>query len=57
MITLFLLSLVIKITGYVMIYGFRIAWEIVTFIVCFVWFFLIGFIQAAAQTYKEIKTT
>lgn len=56
MITLFLLSLFIKLTGLMLIYSFRLAWEIVTFIICFVWFFLIGFIQAAASEYKRIKT-
>lgn len=56
MVTLFLLSLMIKLTGYVMIYGFRIAWELISFIICFTWFFIVGFIQAAAAEYKRIKT-
>lgn len=56
MITLFLLSLVIKLTGVIMIYGFRIAYEIIAFIICFIWFFITGFIQAATTEYKRIKT-
>lgn len=57
MVTLFLLSLVIKLTGVIMIYTFRLTWEIISFIVCFVFFFIVGFIQAAASEYKRIKAT
>lgn len=56
MITLFLLSLFIKLTGIMLIYGFKLVYEIITFIVCFVFFFIAGFIQAAASEYKRIKT-
>jgi hypothetical protein len=57
MITLFLLSLTIKLTGIIMIYTFRVAYEIIAFIVCFVFFFIAGFIQAASSEYKRLKTT
>lgn len=57
MITLFLLSLFIKLTGVTLIYGFKLVYEIIAFIVCFVFFFITGFIQAAASEYKRIKTT
>ena len=57
MITLFILSLFIKLTGIVMIYSFKLIYEIIAFIVCFVFFFIAGFIQAAASEYKRIKTT
>lgn len=57
MITLFILSLFIKLTGIVMIYSFRLVYEIIAFIVCFVFFFIAGFIQAASSEYKRIKTT
>lgn len=57
MITLFLLSLFVKLTGIMIIYGFKLVWEVITFVICFVWFFLIGFIQAATSEYKRIKAT
>lgn len=57
MITLFILSLFIKLTGTMIIYGFKLVYEIIAFIVCFVFFFIAGFIQAAASEYKRIKTT
>lgn len=56
MITLFLLSLVIKLTGVIVIYGFKITYEIIAFIICFIWFFVIGFISAAKTEYNKLKT-
>lgn len=56
MITLFLLSLVIKLTGVIMIYGFKITYEIIAFILAFLFYFIAGFIQVAATEYKRIKT-
>jgi hypothetical protein len=56
MITLFLLTLVIKITGVVMIYGARLAWEIIAFLVAFLVAFVSEFIRAAKLEYKRIKT-
>ena len=56
MITLFLLSLVIKLTGVIMIYTFRVTWEIIAFIICFIWFFVVGFISAAKTEYNKLKT-
>ena len=56
MITLFLLSLIVKLIGVIMIYTFRVTWEIIAFILAFLFYFVTGFIQAAAAEYKRIKT-
>lgn len=56
MITLFLLSLVIRAVGIVMIYGARLAWEIIAFLVAFLVAFVSEFIKAVRTEYGRIKT-
>lgn len=55
MITLFLLSLMIKATGIMLMWSFRFVWEVVAFVVAFLVSFLVSFVQAARAEYMRIQ--